>query len=180
MSKGRAHSQQQRLFPTAVTVGFQSLSLGVVHHFVAALKTGTKPEPWNPRTCCWAAKLGCFRRLCCQCLVQLQQLGPSTTFQHVEPSPGTAQSPTSPHRYPQAIIAMASKLSARVSEKREKSEDLNISISPSKIHPDIVICGESPTHRQASTSKCVQVDPLPLAMSPLGDWTTRPLRCRSI
>ena len=45
------------MFPTAVTVGFQSLHLGVVRHFLPALKTQTEPH-WNPGTCCWIAKLG--------------------------------------------------------------------------------------------------------------------------
>jgi hypothetical protein len=42
-------------FLTAVTVGFQSLGLGVVRNFLSGLKTGT--EPWNPGTWCCVAKL---------------------------------------------------------------------------------------------------------------------------
>ena len=38
------------IIPKAVTVGFQSLCLGVVHRFLSALKTGT--EPWNLQLGC--------------------------------------------------------------------------------------------------------------------------------
>ena len=46
------------IFPTAATVGFQPLGLGVVRHLLSALKTGTETlEPWNLH---WGAKLASF------------------------------------------------------------------------------------------------------------------------